>query len=132
MSARPLPYPFDVAAPDVAAERVREGGDAASFDTPEAIAIDRARLDHLAALGLPLEGRRVLDVGGGPTQLAQFFVERGRGLATDAHTENVPRVRELYPELAPRPLDIHTDELGGLGSRRLKANRLADLVRARQ
>ena len=66
MTVRPLPYPVDVAARDVAAERLPEGGDVASFDTPAAFEINRARLEHLAWMGLPLAGRSVLDVGAGP------------------------------------------------------------------
>lgn len=81
MSVRPLPYPVDVVARDVSAEAVPEGGDVASFDTPEASAINRARLDHLASLGLPLEGRPVLDVGGdGPRHLARRLVDLVRPL----------------------------------------------------
>ena len=58
----------------------------------------------------------MLDVGGGPGHLAQFFVERGcRVLSTDARPENVARVRELYPQLETCTLDAENDDVGRLG-----------------
>ena len=105
-----LPYPVDVRPRDLAAESLPEGGDVAAFDTAAAIAINNARLDHLDGLGLPIAGRSVLDVGGGPGHLAQYFVRAGCPvLSTDARPENVARARELYPELATGVLDIEAD-----------------------
>jgi hypothetical protein len=66
-----------VAARYVENEPPPAGGGLEGFETPEAHRINRARLEHLASLGLSLEGRSVLDVGSGPGHLAQFFVERG-------------------------------------------------------
>lgn len=47
------------------------------FDNPSALAINAARLDHLATLGLDLEGKRVLEVGAGVGHLTHFWEERG-------------------------------------------------------
>lgn len=83
----------------------REGPD--PFDTPQALEINRARLDHLESLGLPLEGRSVLDVGCGVGHLAQFFVER-RCLVTcvDGREENVQSLRQRYPGLQAGVADV--------------------------
>jgi SAM-dependent methyltransferase len=101
----------------IAAEMLPEGGDEQSFETEAARQINRARLQHLASLGLPLDGRTVLDVGGGPGHLAQFFVERGcRVVSTDARDENVERARALYPQLDVRLLDVERpDDVAALG-----------------
>jgi SAM-dependent methyltransferase len=101
---------------DVAAEeRPRDGG-VESFDTEGARAINEARLAHLASLGLPLEGRRVLDVGGGPGHLAQFFVDRGCSvISTDARQENIDRMRDLYPALEGHVADVEEDDLAQFG-----------------
>ena len=50
---------------EVAGEPLRQGGGIECFDTTQALEINRARLAHLAALGLPLAGQRVLEVGAG-------------------------------------------------------------------
>jgi len=47
------------------------------FDTPKALAINAARLDHLATLGLDLDGKRVLETGAGVGHLTGFWEERG-------------------------------------------------------
>lgn len=52
------------------------------FDTTEALAINRARLDHLDSLCLALHGKRVLDVGCGVGHLADFL--KGRAARSSA------------------------------------------------
>jgi SAM-dependent methyltransferase len=53
-------------------------GSTLPFDTPEALAINKARLDHLdSLLGDYLRGKRVLEVGSGVGNLSSFFYERG-------------------------------------------------------
>jgi SAM-dependent methyltransferase len=106
-----------VAARYVENEPPPAGGGLEGFETPEAHRINRARLEHLASLGLPLERRSVLDVGSGPGHLAQFFVERGcRVLSTDSRTENVERLRELYPAHEAEKLDVEYDPIEPLGN----------------
>jgi len=46
------------------------------FDNPNARAINAARLDHLASLGLDLENKRVLETGAGVGHLTGFWEER--------------------------------------------------------
>lgn len=60
------------------------------FDKPHTRAIVEARLAHLATLGLPLEGKRVLEVGCGVGNLTGFFEERGcEVVCTDGREANV-------------------------------------------
>jgi SAM-dependent methyltransferase len=104
-------YPIAVATRTIEEEERPEDGDERSFDTVPAVEINRARLAHLAGLGLPLDGRSVLDVGGGPGHLAMFFVERGCDvISTDGRSENVRRAKQLYPGLNSRQLDVEDPE----------------------
>jgi FkbM family methyltransferase len=69
--------------------------------------LNRARLDHLASLGLPLDGRSVLDVGCGVGHLAQFFVERRcRLMCVDGREENIQNLRQRYPDLQAAVVDV--------------------------
>lgn len=86
------------------------------FDTPESQAINRARLEHLATLGLPIEGRSVLDVGCGVGHLSGFFAERGcRVVCVDARVENLKRLAELYPGRERRLAHVEKDSLEQFG-----------------
>ena len=76
LSASVPPYPMTIAP----AHRFRnaEGTEGLeTFDSPAARSLNRARMEHLDSLGLPLSGKSVLDVGCGVGHLAQYFVERG-------------------------------------------------------
>jgi SAM-dependent methyltransferase len=87
-----------------------------AFDAPGALAINRARLAHLASLALPLAGKRVLDVGCGVGHLAQFFVERGCDVVcVDGRAENVAALRQRYPHLTAHVLDVEAEPLARLG-----------------
>jgi SAM-dependent methyltransferase len=113
--AERLPYPISIS-PEPMPTALPPGGGVENFDTPEARALNEARLRHLASLGLPLERRRVLDVGCGVGHLARFFVERGCDvLCVDGRSQNVERLRELYPHLKARVLDIESDPVAELG-----------------
>src|SRR5262245_54746689 len=90
VSSSVLPYPVAIRHRDVGAEPLPVGGGVECFDTPAALAINRARLEHLASLGLPLAGKRVLDAGCGVGHLAQFFRERGcEVVCVDGREENI-------------------------------------------
>jgi SAM-dependent methyltransferase len=68
------------------------------FDTPEALALNQARMDHLASLELPINGKTVLDVGCGVGHLAQFFVNRYCWVScVDARQENIKSLLNRYP-----------------------------------
>lgn len=101
---------------DMDAEARLPAGGLEGFETPEAHEINVARLDHLDSLGLPLDGKTVLDVGAGPGHLAQYFVRHGCSvISTDARRENVEQCRALYPGHDARVLDVEQDEIAPLG-----------------
>jgi SAM-dependent methyltransferase len=108
---------FDVTAPrDVSAGPRPEGGGVESFDTDAALEINRARLEHLASLDLPLEGRRVLEVGAGVGRLTGFFLERGCSIVvTEARAENVAELHRRLPTVDAREADVE-ESLEHLGS----------------
>jgi SAM-dependent methyltransferase len=79
------------------AERWRLGPFGA-FLTGDARAINAARQDHLASLGLPIDGTRVLEVGAGIGLHTEFFAARGcTVVSTDGRAENVAEMRRRNP-----------------------------------
>ena len=79
---------------------------------------NRRRQEHLATLGLPIEGRSVLEVGAGVGDHTEFFLDRGCAVTcTDARQGLVDHMRERYPsqsvllydanEAAPPDLETH-------------------------
>src|SRR5262245_63170873 len=83
------------------------------FLTPEALRINRARLEHLATLGLDLQNKRVLEVGAGVGLHTGFFEERGCDiLSTDGNSANVAEMLRRHPNRRIGLLDM--DRPGGL------------------
>lgn len=69
------------------------------FDKPHAAAINDARLTHLASLGLPLDGRTVLEVGAGIGLLTGFFEQRGcQIVSTEARFECLEENHRRNPQ----------------------------------
>jgi SAM-dependent methyltransferase len=69
-----------------------------TFLEPGALAINEARMNHLASLGLPLDGRSVLEVGAGIGLLTEFFESRGcRVTSTDARADNIRENIRRHP-----------------------------------
>jgi FkbM family methyltransferase len=92
------------------------GGGVSVFDTEAARQLNEARMAHLESLGLPIEGRKVIDVGCGVGHLAQFFTARRCEVAAvDAREENLVSLRARYPELTAHCLNAETDSLALLG-----------------
>jgi SAM-dependent methyltransferase len=118
--AHEFPAAVDAAQPllarrNVATEPQPDGGGIECFETPEAAALNRARLDHLAGLGLVVDGRTVLEVGAGVGHLSGFFLERGCGLVTtEARPENVADLRRRCPDVRSEVADVE-DSLATLG-----------------
>ena len=80
-------------------------------------AINRARQQHLAGLGLDLSNKRVLEIGAGIGLHTPFFLERGcEVLVTDARPDNVEEARRRLPGVEVRQLDISgTADITDLG-----------------
>src|SRR5260370_41818327 len=77
------------------------------FLEPEALRINEARQQHLASLGLDLDGKRVLEVGAGIGLHTAFFEERGCDvLSTDGNPLNVAEMLLLYPDRKLGVLDL--------------------------
>ena len=107
---------FDVTARrEIPAEPRPEGGGVESFDTDAALQINEARLTHLASLNLPVDGRRVLEVGAGVGRLTGFFIDRGCSVAaTEARLENLAELRRRLPSVDAREADVE-ESLEDLG-----------------
>ena len=88
------------------------------FLAADALAINRARQEHLASLGLDLAGKRVLEVGAGIGLHTQFFLDRGcEVLVTDGNKENVDEIRRRHPQLRAEHADLDGDaDLKRLGT----------------
>jgi SAM-dependent methyltransferase len=106
------PYPVSVAPLEA---RAPESGPGV-FDAPNALAINRARMEHLSSLGLPLAGKSVLDVGAGVGYLARALVEMGcRVHCVEAREENVAVLRARHPDIPATVADAERFELASLG-----------------
>ena len=87
------------------------------FDSPEAREINLARLEHLESCNLPLEKKRVLDVGCGIGHLAQFFVLKDCEIVClDGRPENVEKLRRYSPEIRTEVIDVETGSFSELGT----------------
>jgi SAM-dependent methyltransferase len=87
------------------------------FHDDPAVAINRARLDFLASLGLPLEGKRVLDAGCGVGHHTPFYTSRGcQVVGIDGRPENIEEMKQRYPQVEGLVGDLQTMDLDALGS----------------
>jgi SAM-dependent methyltransferase len=88
------------------------------FLDSDALAINKARMDHLASLDLPIKGKSVLEVGAGIGLLTGFFLDRGcTVLSTDARPENVAEIQRRNPARQVATLDLERpDDVRGLGN----------------
>jgi SAM-dependent methyltransferase len=112
-----LPYPVSIRPRDIETESLAPGWGPETFDRPEYVEINRARLTHLASLEIVLQGKTVLDIGCGVGDLAQFFVARGcRVVCVDGRSENISRLHQLYPDLQAHVANVETESLAGFGT----------------
>ena len=90
----------------------------AYFTNPLAMAINQARQDHLASLGLDLENKRVLEVGAGIGLHTPFFIDRGcEVVITDGNSENVEEIKSRHPDNQSLVLDLEQENsLAHLGT----------------
>jgi SAM-dependent methyltransferase len=113
--ARPLPYPVSVTRRARPAQE-DHAADPLVFDGQPAADLNRARMDFLATLDLPLDGQRVLDVGCGVGHLTPFYTSRGcQVVGLDGQPENVARMRELHPDVEGVVGDVQQTDLVALG-----------------
>jgi SAM-dependent methyltransferase len=78
---------------------------------------NHARLTHLASLGLPLDARRVLEVGCGPGDHTGFYLERGCTVfSIDARPACIDALRARYPQVGNAVVDMNAPgAFNGLG-----------------
>src|SRR2546430_12858064 len=88
------------------------------FLEPDALAMNEARMNHLASLDLPIDGKSVLEVGGGIGLLTGFFEQRGcTVLSTDARSDNVAEMKRRWPARHVATLDLERpDAIATFGS----------------
>jgi hypothetical protein len=68
---------------------------------------NQRRQEHLASLGLRLDGRSVLETGAGIGDHTSFFLDRGcTVVVTEARPENLDYLRDRFPGLAVEALDL--------------------------
>lgn len=114
--AEQLPYPVDIRRRNYKNEGIRRHGGLEVFDTPEAVAINQARMANLEAMGLPLAGKRVLDVGCGVGHLAARLVELGATVVCmDGRQSNIASLRTRYPYLEAHVGNVETEPLSRFG-----------------
>jgi len=76
---------------------------------------NQRRQEHLASLGLPIAGERVLEVGAGIGDQTSFFLDRGcEVVSTEPRKDNLAVLRSRYPDLRVERLDLDApDRLQG-------------------
>lgn len=81
------------------------------FLEPNALAINRARQDHLDSLALDLSGKTVIEVGAGIGLHTQFFLDRGCQVKiTDGSPTNLGEIKRRHPTLDSCLLDLEKEE----------------------
>lgn len=81
--------------------------DESRFRASGYIDINAKRLQHLASLSLPIDGKTVLEVGAGPGDLSTFFLQRKCRLVTsDARPELVKCLEQRYPNEISLTIDL--------------------------
>ena len=89
------------------------------FNQPLSLDINKARLEHLASLGLPLSESSVLEVGSGAGLLTSFFEDMGCSvLSTEGRMSNIQENIRLHPHRREKVLRRDLNQPGshdGLG-----------------
>jgi len=89
----------------VGLQRLR--GPRAAFRSESYVRLNQRRQEHLAALGLPLAGRSVLEVGAGVGDHTSFLLDREcRVTVTDGRPANVEELRRRFGGESVRLLDL--------------------------
>jgi 2-polyprenyl-3-methyl-5-hydroxy-6-metoxy-1,4-benzoquinol methylase len=111
-----LPYPVQVCRRVFEDERIRKPGGLQVCDSPEALALNEARMRHLESTGLDLAGKRVLDVGAGVGHLAARLLKMGCSVfCVEGRPGNVASMRARYPQLQGAVGSVETEPLSRFG-----------------
>jgi 2-polyprenyl-3-methyl-5-hydroxy-6-metoxy-1,4-benzoquinol methylase len=101
---------------DYAAESEPGSDGAKVFEDDLAQGINRARLAHLASLDLPVNGKRVLDVGCGVGHFSRFYLERGcTWFGIEGRQSNIDVMRRLYPDVDGAVADVQDSSFARRG-----------------
>ena len=80
----------------------------AHFFSPHYQEHNRARLDHLAGLGIPLSGRRVLELGSGPGDHTGFYITRRcTVVSVDSRQECLDALVQRFPGVPTMRCDLN-------------------------
>ena len=110
------PYPVAVEHRSARSDAAATVSSPQLFDEDLAVTINRARLDFLASLELPLTGKRVLDAGCGVGRHTPFYTSRGcTVIGIDGRPENITVMNERYPEVEGIVGDLQNMDLERLG-----------------
>ncbi len=88
------------------------------FFSPDAISINKARLEHLESIGIEIEGKRVLDLGARVGILGKFFEDKGcKVISVEVRDENIYTMKAFYPHRKVYKIDLEkqVDEIKKLG-----------------
>ena len=67
------------------------------FDSPEALALNKARMDHLESIVGDVRGKTVLDVGCGVGYFSKWFADHGAVVRSlDARLSNIEELKRRY------------------------------------
>lgn len=86
------------------------------FQSDHYVRHNARRLEHLASLGIPVAGSRVLEIGAGIGDHTHYYLDRGcEVVATDARPENLSILRSRYPSCRVEELNVDSGDvwLGG-------------------
>ncbi len=114
-SSQPL-YQVRITSRDFSREPMLEHEGTSVFEDDTARAINVARIAWLEAANLPVQGKRVIDVGCGVGHFAPFYLERGcTVVGIDGREENIRELRARLPQVAGHVGDVQFTSLRGLG-----------------
>ncbi len=87
--------------------RMKVLGPAHGFHSHHYLRHNARRLEHLASLRIPVEGRTVLEVGAGIGDHSHFYLDRSCQVTiTESREENLRYLRRRYPDQDVRCLDL--------------------------
>ena len=113
----PPPYPITVGHLDPGSHWGPVEHGISIFEDSTAVAINRARLEFLERLDLPVLNKRVLDAGCGVGHHTRFYTERGcHVVGVDGRPENIQAMKRLYPSVEGIVGDLQEMEFAGLGT----------------